>query len=57
VDPRAGLDDGEEKILDYRDSNSDLSVVQLVASRYTDYAILAHRAFLFMNIFIREDFI
>jgi hypothetical protein len=29
----------EEKILDYRDSNSDPSVVQPVASRYTDCAI------------------
>jgi hypothetical protein len=41
VDLRAGLDDlGEQKILDpTRDSNSDPSVVQPVASRYTDYAI------------------
>jgi hypothetical protein len=30
-----------EKRKFYRDSNSDPSVVQLVASRYTDYAILA----------------
>jgi hypothetical protein len=37
VDSRAGLDD-LEKILDYQDSNSDPSVVQLVASRYTGYA-------------------
>jgi hypothetical protein len=33
---------GEEKILGrYRDSNSDPSVVQLIASRYTNYAIPA----------------
>jgi hypothetical protein len=32
---------GEEKILDYRDSNSDPSVVQRVTSRYTDCAIPA----------------
>jgi hypothetical protein len=36
VGPRTGLDDVEK-----RDSNSDLSVVQPVASRYTDYAIPA----------------
>jgi hypothetical protein len=36
VDPRAGLDD-----VDYWDSNSDTSVVQPVASRYTDYVITA----------------
>jgi hypothetical protein len=28
---------GKEEFLDYRDSNSDPSVVQPVASRYTDY--------------------
>jgi hypothetical protein len=39
VDPKAGVDDMEKlKILDYRDSNSYPSVVQPVASRYTDYA-------------------
>jgi hypothetical protein len=41
VDPRAGLDDLEKrKIWPYRDSNSNPSVVQPIASRYTDYAIL-----------------
>jgi hypothetical protein len=36
VDPRAGLDNMEKrKFLTLRDSNS----VQLVASRYTDYAM------------------
>jgi hypothetical protein len=41
VGPRASLDD-VEKILDpYWDSNSDPSVVQPVASRYTDCAIPA----------------
>jgi hypothetical protein len=35
--PRAGLDDVEKrKFLAIRDSNSDTSVVQPVASRYTD---------------------
>jgi hypothetical protein len=35
VDPRTGLDDVEKrKFLPYRDSNSDPSVVQPVASRY-----------------------
>jgi hypothetical protein len=38
VDPRAGLDDVKRKFLTQRDSNSDPSVVQPVASRYTDYA-------------------
>jgi hypothetical protein len=32
-----------EKSSHYRDSNSDPSVVQLVASRYTDYFIPAHK--------------
>jgi hypothetical protein len=37
VDPRTGLDDVEKrKFLTYRDSNSDPSAVQPVASRYTD---------------------
>jgi hypothetical protein len=37
VDPRADLDDLEErKFCPYRDSNSNLSVVQPLASRYTD---------------------
>jgi hypothetical protein len=36
VGPRAGLDDVKRKFLIYRDSNSDSSVVQPVASRYTD---------------------
>jgi hypothetical protein len=35
VDPRAGAEKG--KIWPYRDSYSDPSVVQPVASRYTDY--------------------
>jgi hypothetical protein len=41
MDPGTGLDDVEKrKFLPYRDSNSDPSVIQPVASRYTDYAIL-----------------
>jgi hypothetical protein len=42
VGPRAGLDDVEKrKFFNLRDSNSDPSVVQPVASRYTDYSIPA----------------
>jgi hypothetical protein len=42
VDHRGSLDDVEKiKFEPYRDSNSDPSVVQPVASRYTDYAIPA----------------
>jgi hypothetical protein len=42
MDPRAGLDDMEKrKFLTYRDSNSDPSTVQPVASPCTDYAFPA----------------
>jgi hypothetical protein len=42
VDPRAGLGDMDrENSGPYRDSNSDSSVIQIVSSRYTDYAIPA----------------
>jgi hypothetical protein len=42
VDPRAGLDYVEKrKFLAYRNSKSDPSIVQSVASRYTDCAIPA----------------
>jgi hypothetical protein len=45
VGPRIGLDDVEkgEKSYLYRDSNSDLSVVQPVASRCTDSDIPASK--------------
>jgi hypothetical protein len=42
VGPRAGLDDVEKvKFFNLPDSNSEPSVIQSVASRYTDYAIWA----------------
>jgi hypothetical protein len=42
VSPRASLDDMDKLIsCPYRDSNSDPSVVQLVASRYADSATVA----------------
>jgi hypothetical protein len=43
VGPRAGLDAVEKKknVWPYWDSNSDPSVVKLVTSRYTDWAIPA----------------
>jgi hypothetical protein len=42
VDPRAGQDEVEKrKFLTLRDLNSDLPVVQPVASRCTDYVIRA----------------
>jgi hypothetical protein len=54
VDQRAGPDDMEKtKFLPYRDSSSDPSLVQPVASRYTDCAIpaplmkFAHRKFVY----------
>jgi hypothetical protein len=44
VDPRIGLEDMDKRIfLPYRESNSDPSVVQPVASRYTDCAIICER--------------
>jgi hypothetical protein len=43
VGPRIGLEDvRREKFCPYRYSNSDLTVVQSSASRYTDCVILAH---------------
>jgi hypothetical protein len=42
VIPRAGLNDEEKENYSlYREWNSEPSVVQLIASRYTDYAIPA----------------
>jgi hypothetical protein len=44
VDARAGLDDLEKKILDPTGTrNTDPTVVEPVASRYTDYATPAPR--------------
>jgi hypothetical protein len=43
VGPRAGLENVEKrKFLTFRDSNSDPSVTQPVASRYTTYTLPAH---------------
>jgi hypothetical protein len=43
VVPRTGLDDVEKrKFVSHRGSNSDPSVFHPVASRYTDYAIVAY---------------
>jgi hypothetical protein len=39
VDPRAGLDDMEKKFLNLPGLELDPSVVQPIASRYTDYAV------------------
>jgi hypothetical protein len=51
--PRAGHGGyggyGEVGNVDYRDSNSDPSVVQLVASRYTDYATATSFVSIFCN--------
>jgi hypothetical protein len=47
VSPRTGLDNVEKRkfLLPHQDSNSDPSVVQLVASHYSDFAILSrHRS-------------
>jgi hypothetical protein len=42
--PKVGLDDVEKRqFLPYRDSNSDPSFIQPLASRYTDYAIPEYR--------------
>jgi hypothetical protein len=47
VGPRAGLDTVSKKILSpRRESNTDHPVVQSVASRYTDWTILAHDIYL-----------
>jgi hypothetical protein len=49
VDPKADLDDVEKrKFLPHWDTNSETSVVQPVASRYTDCAILAHSILLYV---------
>jgi hypothetical protein len=49
---RVGLDDVEKRnLLPYRDSHSDSSVFQTVASRYTDCAIPAPEIFLKQPLF------
>jgi hypothetical protein len=48
VCPRAGLDEVEKRRF-YRYSNFDPSVVQPVASRYTDYAITATQTSAFFH--------
>jgi hypothetical protein len=55
VYPRTGLDDVEErKFLTFRDSKSDPSVVESVASRYADYSTCDPQieSSLKMNIFV-----
>jgi hypothetical protein len=42
VGPRAGLDNVKRKLLTLPELNSDPSIVQPAASRYTDYATAAH---------------
>jgi hypothetical protein len=55
LDPRAGLDDVEKrKLLTPRDSNFNPSLVQPVASRYTDYAIELHM-YIYLNMGIYQD--
>jgi hypothetical protein len=52
VDPRVGLDDVEKrKFLTLPHSNSNPSVVQPIASRYTDYAIAVIEKFQFIYFF------
>jgi hypothetical protein len=46
VEPRAGLYDWRsENSLSYWDSNSDLSIIQPVATRYSDYTIPAPKSY------------
>jgi hypothetical protein len=58
VDPRADLDDWEKrKFIPYRDSTTEPSVVQSVASSYTDYAITGQVGVVYRHIlFYRTHF-